>query len=310
VSHILSRLVNAIVSGVSDALSSVLNSVASGIFDIMLQWIYMSIFNAVANFFTQMAYMGAEIFDLPWVAAVVHLFSLFGWTLFIVGTIVAVFDLAIESQSGRANIKNTALNVLKGFAAVSLFTILPIELYKFAVTLQNVFARDLVRIFAGVQTLSISGEAITVLEGTFRLQTELGSVFNLLAMIAFAYCVIKIFFQNIIRGGILLMQIAVGSLYMFSLPRGYSDGFYNWCRQVIALCLTAFMQTTLLFLGLMTFTNSMLLGLGIMLSAAEVPRIAAQFGLDTSLKFNMMSTIHATNTAIAMTRSLARMGGR
>ena len=58
---------------------------------------------------------------------------------------------------------------------------------------------------------------------------------------------------------------------MFSVPRGYTDGFNQWCKQVIAICLTAFMQTTLLFLGLMTFANNMLLELGIMPSANENP---------------------------------------
>ena len=53
---------------------------------------------------------------------------------------------------------------------------------------------------------------------------------NLLCMIAFAYCVIKMFFANIKRGGILLIQIAVGSLYMFSVPRGYADGFNQWMQ--------------------------------------------------------------------------------
>ena len=43
------------------------------------------------------------------------------------------------------------------------------------------------------------------------------NLFNILAMIAFAYCVIKIFFANIKRGGILLIQMAVGALYMLSL---------------------------------------------------------------------------------------------
>ena len=32
-----------------------------------------------------------------------------------------------------------------------------------------------------------------------------------------SYCVVKIFFQNIKRGGILLVQMSVGSLYMFSV---------------------------------------------------------------------------------------------
>lgn len=132
------------------------------------------------------------------------------------------------------------------------------------------------------------------------------NLFNLLALIAFAYCVIKIFFANIKRGGILLIQMAVGSLYMFSVPRGYADGFNQWMKQVAAICLTAFMQTTLLFLGLLTFPNNMLLGLGIMLAANEVPRIAQQFGLDSSVKVNMMSVVHATTTAVNLSRSVAR----
>jgi hypothetical protein len=125
-------------------------------------------------------------------------------------------------------------------------------------------------------------------------------------LIAFAYCVIKIFFQNIKRGGILLVQMSVGSLYMFSVPRGYTDGFVQWMKQVIALCLTAFMQTTLLYLGLLTFPTNMLMGLGIMLAANEVPRIAQQFGMDTSTKFNVMSMVHATTTAINLTRIVAK----
>ena len=121
-----------------------------------------------------------------------------------------------------------------------------------------------------------------------------------------AYCVVKIFFQNIKRGGILLIQIAVGALYMFSVPRGYTDGFVQWMKQVAAICLTAFLQTTILYLGLLTFPDNMLLGMGILLSANEVPRIAQQFGLDSSVKVNMMSVVHATTTAVNLTRTVAR----
>ena len=60
---------------------------------------------------------------------------------------------------------------------------------------------------------------------------------------------IKVFFANLKRGGILLIQIAVGSLYMFSVPRGYTDGFIQWCKQIIGLCLTAFLQSTILIAG-------------------------------------------------------------
>ena len=49
-----------------------------------------------------------------------------------------------------------------------------------------------------------------------------------------------------------------------------------------------------------------LLGLGIMLAANEVPRIAQQFGLDSSVRINMMSVFHTTSTAVNLTRALTR----
>ena len=54
------------------------------------------------------------------------------------------------------------------------------------------------------------------------------------------------------------------------------------------------------------FSQNLLLGLGIMLAAGEVPRIAQQFGLDTSVRVNMHSVIHTTSTAINLTRSVFR----
>ena len=104
----------------------------------------------------------------------------------------------------------------------------------------------------------------------------------------------------------MLTQIAVGSLHMFSLPRGYSEGFTGWCKQIIAICFTTFMQTTLLYMGLITMQTHVLLGLGVMLAANEVPRIAQQFGLDTSVRFNAMSAVHTTTTAINLGRAIAR----
>ena len=291
------------------AFAGIGEQISNSIWSTMLHWFYETVYNAVADFFTQMGNMGAEIFDLKWVQATVWLFTLFGWALFAAGVVVAVFDLAIEYQNGRANVKTTVLNILKGFFACSLIGIVPVELYKFCISLQNTFAEDLSRLFADGKTYDLAGQSMAILEKQFSLQDQaMGSLFNLLILIAFAYCIIKVFFQNIKRGGILLVQMTVGSLYMFSVPRGYGDGFVQWMKQVAAICLTAFMQTTLLFLGLMTFPESMLLGLGIMLAANEVPRIAQQFGLDSSVRVNMMSVAHATTTAINLTRTIAGVG--
>lgn len=304
-----------LLAGLGDAVESVFGGlgqqVSTSIFDAMLRWIYTMIYDSAASFFASMGNMGAEIFDLEWVQATVKLFVLFGWALFAAGLIVAVFDTAIEYQSGRANIKSTAMNVLKGFFACSLIGIVPIELYKFCISLQNTFAGDLTRLFAGGQSIGISGQSTSVLIGVFEVSMNVNlSLFNLFAMIAFAYCVVKIFFANIKRGGILLIQMAVGALYMFSLPRGYADGFNQWMKQIAALCLTAFLQTTLLFLGLLTFPGNMLLGMGIMLAANEVPRIAQTFGLDSSVRVNMMSVMHTASTAVNLSRRVARVAGK
>lgn len=93
---------------------------------------------------------------------------------------------------------------------------------------------------------------------------------------------------------------------MFSVPRGYSDGFNGWCKQVFAICLTAFLQTSLMFLGMITWQTNTLLGLGIILAVNEVPRIAQQFGLDTSVKVNMMSVSHTVNSAVSAGKFVAK----
>ena len=132
-------------------------------------------------------------------------------------------------------------------------------------------------------------------------------IFMIFLLILMGYAVIKVFFANLKRGGILLIQIAVGSLYLFSVPRGYIDGFVGWCKQVIGLCLTAFLQATVLIAGLMVVKDQALLGLGLMLSAGEIPRIAGQFGLETGTKANVMGAVYAAQGAMNLTRTVVQV---
>ena len=84
--------------------------------------------------------MGVELFDLDWVQAIVLFFSQLGWALFGVSLVVCIFECGIDYTTGRANIKDTALNILKGFLSVCLFTTVPVRLYSLSVTLQGTFA--------------------------------------------------------------------------------------------------------------------------------------------------------------------------
>ena len=198
--------------------------------------------------------------------------------------------------------KDTALNYVKGFMAVSLFTVLPVSLYSLCVSLQSTFGSAI----SGLVNPESIGEMAQGALMSAAIPGIGNPILQIFCAVMMGYAVIKVFFANLKRGGILVIQIAVGSLYMFSVPRGYIDGFTQWCKQVIGICVTAFLQSTILTAGLLVFLDHPLLGLGLMLSSTEVPRIAGQFGLDTSTKANLMGGVYAAQSAVNLSRTVAR----
>jgi len=290
--------------------------VADTVLGQIVDWIYGQIIGFLGNFFAAMGNMGADLFEMNWVQSIVLFFVYLAWALYGTGLVVSAFECGIEYQSGRGNIKDTAMNAIKGFMAVSLFSVVPVELYKLSISLQSSLTAGITGLGTGIDTVAanIIGQlsAAGSLEnaGNAGVFGGMGAITNplmlIFILILMGYAVIKVFFANLKRGGILLIQIAVGSLYMFSVPRGYLDGFVSWCKQIVGLCLTAFLQSTILIAGLMVLKDHALLGLGLMLSAGEVPRIAGAFGLDTSTKANLMSAVYTAQTAVNMTRTVVK----
>ena len=288
---------------------------AGAIMDSMMDWFYSQVVGFLSGFFVVMGDLGVELFELSWVQAVVLFFSRLGWALFGVSLVVSCFECGIECSGGRGSVRQTALNCLKGFLAVSLFSTVPVRLYALSVSLQGTFLKGLTGYGGGLeglgQQITQDLEKVTTLSDALLANIQFGSkVINsplllLFCVVVMAYAIVKIFFANLKRGGILLIQIAVGSLYMFSVPRGYIDGFVQWMKQVIGLCLTAFLQSTILVAGLMVFRENALLGLGLMLSAGEVPRIAGTFGLDTTTRANIMSAVYTAQAAVNTTKAVA-----
>lgn len=290
--------------------------VADTVLGQIIDWIYGQIVGFLGDFFMQMGNMGADLFEMSWVQSIVLFFSYLAWALYVTGLVVSAFECGIEYQTGRGSARESALNAIKGFMAVSLFTTVPVELYKPCVSLQGDFTAGITGLgedFGTVATGIITSlkDAGTweqaassgVLGGLNSISSPILMIFILIMM---GYAIIKVFFANLKRGGILLIQIAVGSLYMFSIPRGYIDGFVSWCKQVVGLCLTTFLQATVLIAGLMVLKDHALLGLGMMLSAGEIPRIAGQFGLDTSTRANMMGAVYAAQGAVNLTRTIVQ----
>ena len=247
-----------------------LDFAVDGVLDQFCDWIYGKLITFFGEFFSMINMMGAELFELDWIKAILLFFYYFAWALYIVGTVV------------------------------------PIDLYVFCINLSN----ELIGAIAGMSdSPGKLGAIATMVLGSFETPGA-NVVVSIVFVILIGYAVIKVFFANLKRGGILLVMMATGSLYLFSVPRGYSDGFVSWCKQVAALCLTAFLQTIVLVAGLVTYNANMLLGIGLMLSSTEVPRIAQNFGLDTSMRFNAMSTVYSVNSVVNMARNVGRIASR
>ena len=285
------------------------------VMDQFIDWVYGNIVGFLGDFFSQMGNMGVELFEMSWVQSIVLFLSYLAWALYVTGLVVSAFETGIEYQHGRGSVKDAGLNAIKGFMAVSLFTVVPVELFKLSVNLQSsltagitgygtTFGEMANEMIASLGTTDVGSITSSGIFGGLGAITS--PIMMLFIIIMMGYAVIKVFFANLKRGGILLIQIAVGSLYMFSVPRGYIDGFLQWSKQIIGLCLTTFLQATILTAGLMVLKDHCLLGLGLMLAAGEVPRIAGAFGLDTSTKANMMSAVYTAQAAVNTTRTVVQ----
>ena len=201
----------------------------------------------------------------------------------------------------RIDGKHQVLPVLYGFLAVQMFTDVPVRLYVFCSRLQGTFLNELCRLFGAELNAGTIGGAAQEAVDSMEMSGNMTSIFFLIAL---AWCVLKVLFANISRGGILMCQIAVGSLHLYALPKGNMEGFVLWMKQVIALCLTAFLQLSILYLGLLTWQISVLSGLGLLIAATEVPRIAQQFGLETGMRANMRGMVQSTMSFVHLTRML------
>jgi len=194
-----------------NTIGSAVDTITDAIWDVMFEWLFNLIYGAVADLFEFINASTSSIFALSWVQSFIALFHSLAWMLFVCGLIVAVFDTAIAYESGQANIKNTCLNVLKGFMAASLVTVVPQRLYSFCVNLQGTFSSDLLGNFISGTTTTVADSGLTVI---MALAMDV-SLFSLFFIILFGYCTVKVVFSNIKRGGIMLCQIAVGKSVSF-----------------------------------------------------------------------------------------------
>jgi len=140
----------------------------------LLDWVYGQVIGFLGSIFSSIGEMGAELFEMNWVNAIVLFFYQLGWLLYVVGLVMAVFECAIEYQSGRGSVRDTMLNAFKGFMAVGLFTTVPVRLYQLCVSLQGSFAADITGFGTGYGTMA--GDFIGDLEAYATLEMAINSM--------------------------------------------------------------------------------------------------------------------------------------
>lgn len=174
--------------------------VANPIMDALMDWFYSQVVGFLGAFFAQMGNMGAELFELEWVEAVVLFFSQLGWALYGVSLVVSGFECGIEYISGRGNIQQAALNAIKGFLAVNLFTVVPVRLYSLSVALQGTFALGITGAGSGIGDIgaaileNMESTSLTEIAASGHWGIGTNPLMLIFCIILMAYAVIKVFF--------------------------------------------------------------------------------------------------------------------
>ena len=165
-------------------------------------WLYQMVAGVFSELFTAINTLGSDLFGQPWVQQIVGLFSNLGWVLFVVGIVVALFEFAIESQSGRGDPKTLSLNIIKGFFAVNLFSVVPVQLYSLAVNMQRNMSCLMSWTVVPEGNGNLALECLEVIENAL-----FGPILAIIIIFMFGYAVVKVFLSGLKRGGILLIQV-------------------------------------------------------------------------------------------------------
>ncbi len=240
-----------------------------GIFEWILQQLVGTAFGFLLG---HMSSDGLTIFNLEPVKLIISGFYKVGLFLWGTGVVVAVFDVAIQYGHGKGTPQDLLLNYARSYLAALLFTVLPIPFYKMMLT-------------AGWKiggAMTTGGEPFA--DGFAEAWTRLEAL-NMGLMLSFIFGIVLLlvavlnYFEFIKRSFFLFFLVCIGCLYMVSIPRGYADGFTDWCKQVIGLCFASFLQMVGLGLCLVLINDkTFLVGLAGLFGTLAVDRLMQRFG--------------------------------
>lgn len=250
-----------------------------------------------------------KLFENSAVIAFFSVTSFVGGIMYVAGVGFAFANFTLDNKNdGAGQVTDLIKNCFVGLTAFFSYTTVPVLFLRFTNELCSLLCRSFAAFnFESRVAGLLSGDDYdSLLSNTFRTPEFFLAVYVIIMFVA----VCKVFFSNIKRGGILVTLVFVCSFHLFSIPRGYTDAFWSWCKQTAGVCITAFMQNFLIALSFFVVsvygvsnTTTLVLSVGVALSASEVPRILQQFGLDSSMRANISQAIFATSGIVSIARA-------
>lgn len=281
--------------------------IGSAIYDGLVNWVKDIVIEIAANIFDLLNVVTMDIFSNEWIHAFLYeLLQPLAYTLFAVGLGVAAFEVAIAYKKGQGDLMDIFINGIKGFLASGLIIDLPIAFFWMCTNLGNLMTKGV----AG-ENFNISSLGESVMDSMTETNTvsgiEIGTVTLIVLAIIFLVAIVKTTMQIFKRGGIMVIYMVLGVMYMFSVPRGFTDGFTGWCKQMIGLGLQIFLLSFFQIIGLWSMAySSWMVGLGLILSATEIPRVFQSWGTETGVRGNMMGATYAASSVFRMVSSIKK----
>lgn len=292
-----------------------------------MNWIFNQILNSilqgVGQLFAWISHISLDLFSVPIVQNALILCQWVGFLLLTVGVLFGIFNYVIASKDGETvDFTSLILNIIYGLIATVMLKPAAIFIFNISTVFQNLF-----NILVGTVNSVQLTRPESVSSFFVRLETGLdglGAFWSLIVIVVIIISIIIVFFQCIKRSGIYLIQIMIGYLYIFSIPSGGSDGFIEWCRQTIAIAVTNAIQVGILYIGLCLLSNNMvnikdlhvsgsinsLLGIGVILSATSVEKLAGRFGMAVNSRQHIGGAISQANASVSLGSSIGKVIGR
>ena len=85
-----------------------LDLAVDGVLDQFCDWIYGKLISFFGDFFSMINMMGAELFELQWIQAILLFFQYFAWALYVIGIVVGCLTLRWKCSAARADSRISA----------------------------------------------------------------------------------------------------------------------------------------------------------------------------------------------------------